>query len=153
MGNPVTGRDGKWSDPATFRLGKLQEAAAAAKFNVDQDKVTLPTLMLDDEIDPTNILEGVITRIHFRIKPTNAVTYTLRLWRAAVDGSTKPYEENKAMLYESAAGLVSDTDYDITELSIPFKLAEAGKLYYSLDWSAATGNVQGFIEVSGETVK
>lgn len=147
------GRKGRWSEQATFKLRQLQEAAAADKFDDDQDKATLPTWYFTDDIDPSNLTEGIITRIHFRLKPANAVTYTLRLWRAAVDGSTAPYEENMEMLYESDSARASDVDYDLTELRIPFKLADAGKLYYSIDWSAASGNVQGFIEVSGETVK
>lgn len=147
------GRSGKWSEQASFKLRKLQEAAGAAKFNVSQTKTTLPTLLLDDDIDPTNLLEGAICRIHYRIKPTNAVTYTLRIWREATDGATKPYEQNLNMLYESAAARASDTDYDVCEIYIPFKLKEAGKMYYSLEWTGATGNVQGFIEVSGVTVR
>lgn len=153
MAVPSVGRGGRWSEQSTFKLRKLQETAAADKFDDSQGKAVLPTWMLDDEIDPTNLQEGRIHRIHFRLNPANAVTYTLRIWRKAVDGATKPYEENMELLYESLTARVKDVDYDLTELDIPFKLYESGKLYYSLEWSAATGNINGFIEVSGETMK
>lgn len=155
VNSPQVGRNGRWSEQATFKLRKIQEAAAAAKFNLHQTKTTLPTLILDDEIDPTNLQEGIITRIHVRIKDAAADTCILRLWRKAVNGAATPYEENMEMLYESIV-LACDTDYDLTELHIPFKLYESGKMYYSLQWTtgvAPAGNVQGFLEVSGETVK
>lgn len=133
----------------TFRLARLQEAAAAAPFSTSQAKNVLPTFLLDTEILPAHIAIGLITRIHYRINPTNAVTYTLRLWRAAVNGAVAPYEENLAMLYESAAARVDDTDYDILDREIPFWLPVPGNIYYSLEWSAAPGNCSGIIEVSG----
>jgi len=103
--------------------------------------------MLDTQKIPDTLKSGIIKRIHFRIKPANAVTYTLRIWSDAKAGD---YESNMNMLYESPSGRLSDEDYDIGELDIPFNLGAEGKIYYSLDWTGATGNVQGFIEVSGE---
>ena len=153
MTAPAVGKNGRWSEQSTFKLRKLQEVAAADKFDDSQGKTTLPTWMLDDEVDPSNLQEGVITRIHFRLNPANAVTYTLRLWRKAVNGGATPYTENLEMLFETVAGLADDSDYDYTELNIPFRLYESGKMYYSIEWSAASGNVAGFIEVSGETMK
>jgi len=152
MSSPAIGRDGKWSEPAIFKLRKIQEAAAAAKFNEHDIKTATPTLKLDDDIDPSNLREGIITRIHIRIKDAAADTCILRLWREA---TAADYASNMDMLYESAV-LACDTDYDFTELAIPFKLAAAGIMFYGLEWTtgvAPAGNVQGFIEVSGETVK
>lgn len=153
--SPNIGRDGKWSEQVTFKLRKIQEAAAAAKFNEHHTEATQPTLILDDDIDPTNILEGFIKRIHVRIKDAAGDTCILRIWREATDGATAPYELQQNKLYESVT-LDNDTEYDFTELDIPFKLKEAGKLYYGLEWTtgaAPAGNVQGYLEISGETVK
>jgi len=155
MSAPTIGRDGKWSEPAVFKLRKIQEAAAAAKFNDHDPEDVQPTLYLDDDIDPSNLREGKITRIHVRIKDAAADTCILRLWREATDGSTVPYELQMNKLYESVV-LNCDQEYDFTELSIPFKLAVAGRIYYGLQWTtgaAPAGNVQGYLEVSGETVK
>lgn len=155
MGAPAFCGDGAWSELATFKLRKLQEAAAAAKFNEHDTEAVQPTLMLDDDKDPDTLKEGIITRIHVRIKDAAADTCILRLWRKNTDGSTKPYELQLDKLYESCV-LACDVAYDFTELEIPFKLAEEGKMYYGLQWTtgaAPAGNVQGYIEVSGETVK
>lgn len=139
---------GRWTKRVAFKYSELQEAAAAAKFNTDQTKTDTPTLKLNDVRVPDTLKSGIIKRIHYRINPANAVTYTLRIWAAAIDND---YESNLNLLYESPSGQVDDEDYDRSELSIPFVLAAEGDMYYSIDWSAASGNVQGFIEVSGET--
>lgn len=141
-------RDGRWTKKYPFVYRQLREAAGAGDFNVDEAKTDTPTLYFTTYRNPDTLKSGMINRIHFRINAANVVTFTLRLWAAAIAAD---YESNMNMLYESAAALVRDTDYDITELDIPFILALEGVMYYSLDWSAASGNVQGFIEVSGET--
>jgi hypothetical protein len=92
---------------------------------------------------------GKINRIHYRLKPTNAVTYVLRIWRAARAGD---YESNSVMLYESPPTQASDVDYDKGELEIPFVLSTPGTMYYSIEWSGAPGNTVGFIDVTGERV-
>lgn len=144
---PSSGEDGEWSKRVPFTFRKLKEVAGAGAFDTSQTKADTPTLYFDDLI-PDTLKSGFINRLHFRIKAANPVTFTLRIWSAAI---ANDYESNMNMLYESMAVRVSDTDYEETELDIPFILADAGKLYYSLEWSGATGNVQGFIEASGET--
>lgn len=138
---------GKWERSGTFKAEKLDEAGAGNYFETSQSKITLPTLTLD--CYPPDLRQGIVSRIHYRLKPTNAVTFTLRLWDIAVDGATKPYEENLAMIYESPALQASDVDYD-REVTIPFRLASKGTLYYSIEWSGASGNTQGFISIQGE---
>lgn len=146
---PKEALGGDWTKHSVFRYYKLQEAAAATPFSTDQDKTTTPTLKLDTATDPNSLQEGILRRVHYRIKSANAVTYTLRLWSAAI---ANDYESNLNMIYESPAAQVSDTDYD-EEVEIPFKLAVKGEIYYSIDWSAASGNAQGFIEATGDVIR
>lgn len=146
MSGKDSSRDGKWRKENVFDFYKLDEDGAANYFEDDQDKVTQPTRLVDTFIADPTMVKGIIKRIHYRFNPTNAVTYVLRLWRAA---PVNPYELNLAMLYESPALQADDTDYDRAELTIPMNLLVPGELYYSIDWSAAPGNTTGFIDVSG----
>jgi hypothetical protein len=155
MGKPALGRGGKWSEPVPFRLYVVQEIAAAAKFNQQHTEATLPSLLVNDDCDPANLTEGVIRRIHFRIKDAAGDSFILRLWRTEVDGSTEPYYLQMNKLFESDAVRLSDIEYDY-EVNLPFKLTAKGALYYGLQWTtgvAPAGNVQGYIEVTGETMK
>jgi hypothetical protein len=135
-----------------FLANQLEEAASGV-FTTSEGKAVLPSRYLSSVVYPTKFRAGFIKRIHFRIKPTNAVTYTLRIWGTAINGAVTPYGENLKLLWESPAARASDVDYDETELDIPFGLGYVGRIYYSLEWSAAAGNCQGFIEVSGELVE
>ncbi len=139
--------DGRWTKIETFEYTRLREAAGVGDFNTDQDKETTPTLTLNTIQDPDTLKKGKVNRIHYRVNPANAITYTLRIWQAAIAAD---YESNINLLYESPAAQADDEDYDRAELNIPFILATEGEIYYSLDLSAASGNVQGFIVVSGE---
>jgi hypothetical protein len=141
-------RDGRWTKKYPFVYRELKEVAAAGQFDTDQAKTDTPTLTFATYRNPDTLKSGMINRIHYRLNFANAVTYQLRLWAAAIAAD---YESNLNMLYEGAAAQADDTDYDITELDIPFILAAEGLMYYSIDWTAACGNIQGFIEVSGET--
>lgn len=152
MAAPTIGLQGNWVDH-TFAFRKIQEAAAAAKFNEHDTEAVQPTLKLDDDVYPNGCQEGIINRIHVRIKDAAADTCILRIWRSNVDGSTKPFELQKDKLYESAV-LNCDEEYDFTELVIPFKLTHGEEMYYGLQWTTAVapaGNVQGYIEVTGVT--
>jgi hypothetical protein len=143
--------DGDWHTHRTFRFSQLDETGASGSFATSQTKTTQPTLYLSSEQKPRKIVSGLIKRVHYRLKPTNAVTYTLRLWEEAVDGSTQPYHENLHMLYESPPLQASDTDYDDRkEVNIPFRLRVPGTLYYSIEWTGAPGVTSGFISVSGD---
>lgn len=142
-----SGREGSWHTETTFKFSELDEDGTGNKFETDQAKTDTPTLLLDETIEPSTIVTaGLIKRIHYRLNPTNAVTYTLRIWAAALADN---YASNLNMLYESPDAQADDEDYDRAELDIPFRLAAAGSLYYSIDWSGAPGNTPGFIEVSG----
>ena len=148
--SPTMGKDGVWSKNVAFRLFRLKEAAAAGDFDVDQDKATTPTLALNTGIVPDTLKIGFIKRIHYRLNFAGAVTFTLRIWQAAIAAD---YESNLNMLYESPPLQADDIDYDEAELDIPFVLANEGIMFYSIDWTGACGNIQGFIEVSGETLE
>lgn len=145
-------RDGKWRQQCIFEFGKLDETGADGAFVVDQDKVTPPTLQVDTYISHPTMKAGLIKRIHYRLNPTNAATYTLRLWQMT---TANPYELNYVMLYESPALQADDTDYDRAELEIPFRLFLPGSLYYSIDWTAAPppGVTSGFISVTGDKIE
>jgi len=141
-------RGGKWKSASIFRNYLLDEAGAGDFFETSQTKTDAPTLLLPST-HPT-MKAGLIHRIHYRLNPTAAVTFTLRLWSGTAAGD---YESNLQMLYESPALQADDTDYDRAELVIPFRCAWPGALYYSIEWTAAPGNTSGFIEVSGEKVE
>jgi hypothetical protein len=139
-------RDGKWKKGSVFVFNKLDEDGALNVFETSQDKITPPTNRLDTFISHPTMKTGVIHRIHYRLNPTNAATYILRLWRAY---PANPYELNLALLYESPAGQADDTDYDEAELIIPVSLAWPGEVPYSIEWTAAPGNTTGFIDATG----
>lgn len=151
MGARLLGLDGQWSQIGIFQYRKLTEASGAdAELTTSYAKTDTPVQYFPAAASkPDNMMNGVIKRIHYRLNFANgAVTYTLRIYQAAIAGD---YESNMNMLWESPAARVDDTDYDVTELDIPFNLALAGRMYYALEWSAASGNIQGFISVEGET--
>jgi hypothetical protein len=144
-----TSRMGKWKKRSIFIFSELDEDGVLNTFEVDQDKVTPPTLLLDLYQTHPTMKTGIIKRIHYRLHPAvGAETYTLRLWRAT---RADPYALNLQMLYESPAAQVEDTDYDRL-VEIPFSLETPGQLYFSLDWTGAPGNTTGFISVEGEKI-
>jgi hypothetical protein len=142
-------RDGKWKKGSIFTYHKLDEAGAADFFETSQVKTDTPTLLVDTYRSHPTMKTGLIHRIHYRLNPTAAVTYILRIWRAALADN---YASNACMLYESAPLRADDIDYDVAELNIPFWLYTPGNLYYSIEWTGAPGNTTGFIEVTGEAV-
>jgi len=140
--------DGEWDKSKTFLyVERLETAAAWAAVTTSYAKTDTPVQVLTANEDCEKLREGIIRRIHVRLNPTNAVTYTLRLWRRANAGDMV---SNADMLWESPSGLVDDTDYDYAELEIPFSLELMGTLYFGVEWSGAAGNTNGFIDVSGE---
>jgi hypothetical protein len=142
-------RDGKWKKGSIFDYYQLDEAGAGDYFETNQIKTDQPTLYINTRRSHPTMRAGIINRIHYRLNPTNAVTYILRLWW----GSVAPdYASNIRLLYESPALQADDTDYDRADLEIPFILCEPGLLYYSIEWTGAPGNTTGFIDVSGEKI-
>ena len=144
-------RTGRWHEQTVVWMGSLDEAGASAYFNTSQGKTDTPTKQFATFKYPSTLHQGLINRIHYRLNPDNAVTYTLRLWQTATAAN---YASNRDMLYESPSGQVDDTDYDRAELNVPFILEGPGIMYYSIEYSAAQGScVAGFIYVSGEVLK
>lgn len=144
--------DGQWTKRVSFRMLELQEAAAAhTGFTTSKAEADTPAYTLTTK-DPDTLKQGIIKRIHIRLNWANAVTLeAVRLYRGAKAGD---YESDSNKLFDSIAyypaGLTDDDEYDF-EVEIPFKLIEEGKIYYGCQWSAASGNIQGYIEVTGET--
>lgn len=141
-------RDGKWKSESIFMYWILDEAGADGTLVTSQTKTDMPTLYLNRLSHPT-MKSGIALRIHYRLNPTNAVTYTLRLWRAATADN---YQSNVNMLYESPALQADDTDYD-REVEIPFWLWVPGVMFYSIEWTGAPGVTPGFIDVEGLKVE
>lgn len=131
-----------------FVYRKFQETAGAwADVTTSKTETDQPTAMLDTSKNPDTLRKGKINRVHYRLNFANAETYTLRLWAASKTGD---YESIMSKLWESAAAQADDIEYDNAELDIPFVLDEVGKIFFSVEWTGAAGNIQGFIEVSGE---
>jgi len=145
-------REGRPQKKETFVYALVDEDGSGDRFETVQSKTDTPTLYLgvDSEAHriPSTLKSGHINRIHYRLNPTNAVTFTLRLWEAAYDAD---YHSNAHLLWESDPLQADDTDYDKQELDIRFILITTGKMYYSIEWTGATGNTTGFIYVSGES--
>lgn len=144
----ISGKKGGWDKKTYCGFAYINPVASAdANLSTSQSKTDEVTLYFND-VRPAWTFNGRIKRIHFRLDPTNAVTYTLRIWSGS---NTNDYQANLMLLWESPAARAGATDYDECELDIPFICAIQGRLYYSIEWSGATGNIAGFIHVSGET--
>jgi len=141
-------RGGRWRKQGTFIFRALDEDGSGNIFNTSQIKTDAPTLYLQTLRFPGKLYTGEINRIHYRLNPTNAATYILRIWSGTV--AAAPYALNMRLIYESPALQADDTDYDRAELTIPFVLSIRDQLFYSIEWTAAPGNTPGFIEVGGE---
>ena len=143
-------RDGTWVKKSVFICEKLDEDGSGTDFETSKSKTDTPTLWLNTYYHPLSLTSGLIKRIHYRLNPTNAETYTLRIWSTAVAAD---YESNMNMLYESPSAQADDEDYDRCELDIPLKLVYPAKIWFSLEWTGAPGTTSGFIVVSGEVVE
>lgn len=141
---------GQWTKLYPFLVYWLKEVAGTdADITTSKSVTDQPTAYFGN-VDPDTIKSGIIKRIHFRINNANAVTFILRLWQASI---ANDYESEMNLLWSSTdiiAQCVDDDEYDVNGLDIPFKLTDRGKMYFSLEWSAASGNVQGYMQVSGD---
>ena len=142
-------RDGKWIKQTLLRYYKLDEDGSGGDFETSYAKTDTPAKYLDSDMWPSEVRSGIIRRIHYRLNPTNAVTYTLRLYRGAKDDD---YASNLHMIYESPSAQADDQDYDRCELYISVAMLTAGRIYYAIEWSGAPSTTCGFIEVSGESI-
>ena len=145
----ITARDGKWEKRSIFRMYIRDEDGTGTYFETDQAKTDTPTLYFNAK-KPSLVKSGKVNRIHHRLNPTNAVTYTLRLWWGAY---ASDYQSNMVMIWESDALRADDTDYDERGFKIPFELIIPGRMYYSIDWTGAPATTTGFIMVTGEVVE
>lgn len=132
-----------------FRFIRYSEDGAVDTFQTSTALVDTPVLQLNTFRVPADIKSGKINRIHYRLNPTNAATFTLRIW---CNADAANYMSNYQMLYASPALQVDDTDYIEEDLDIPFNLTIVGIMYMGIEWTAAPGVTPGFVEVSGEKV-
>lgn len=137
-----------------FILRKLDEDGSGGDFETSYAKTETPVKSLDTTKYPPTLIEGIIKRVHYRLNPTNAVTYTLRLYAGA---QADNYASNLRLLYESPALQADDVDYDDglpnNPNGIPFRLATQGKIYFAIEWTGAPGTTSGFIQVEGVVLK
>jgi len=135
-----------------FTYSVLDEDGALNIFETSQIKTVLPTFMFNQVVDPADLKEGILTKIKVRLNPTNAVTYTLRLWSAAINGAVTPYLQELACIYEMDFVGADDIAYTIV-LNRPFSLLVPAQIWYSIEWSAAPGNTPGTISLQGDAVR
>ena len=149
--------DGDWTNtPKTFSFHAHQEAAGAwATITTSKDADTTPTYALPPIDGADKLVEGILKRLHFQFNWANAVTLDkVRIYRHAFAAGF-PYAIRQFKIYETPDGVnhADDTEYDYTELDVPFKLRTPETLPISFQWSGAPGNIQGFIDISGERLK
>jgi len=143
---------GEFDKSKTFTYYLLQEAAGAnAALTTSYAETDTPVQVLLAIDDCEKLKEGKITRVKLRLAPANAVTYAVRIWRAASAGN---YQSDSDLLYYSGdnlpAALADDVAYDDKDLNIDFSLEVTGTIYVGVEWSGASGNIQGYIVVTGE---
>jgi hypothetical protein len=135
-----------------FMYAKLDEDGAADFFETSQAKTVLPTLQIDTMRYPEDLKEGMLQIIRIRMNPTNAVTYRARFWAAAINGAVTPYLQESVLIYEMDFDGADDIAYTIV-LNRPFRLNEAGVIWYSIEWTGAPGNTMGLIHLKGEVFR
>lgn len=142
--NKRSGRGGKWRQGTIFRARVLDVDGTLNLFETDQVETDTPTQQFTT-VDPANLQQGIILRIHYLLNPTAAETYRLNLYENAyADNMT-----NRLRRFYRSDDLRADLlHYDI-EVEIPIKLEYAGRLYYQTEWTGAPGNTLGFCEISG----
>ena len=144
--------DGDWANtPKTFVFYEHQEAAGAlADWTTSKDTDAQATYAIPVEDGADKLVEGILKRVHFHLAWANAVTLDkIRIYRQT---HADPYAQRVFKIWESPDGVshVSGTEYDYTELDVPFSLKTPETIYATFEWSGACGNIQGFISVEGE---
>jgi len=130
-----------------FRATKEDFDGTGNYFETSQAYTDTPTLYMTAR--PDTLIQGILKRVHWRLNPSNAVTYQLYLFSDAVADN---YGSEMAKIFDSTDVVAlgaDDTEYD-AEVTTPFKLASPGKIYYLITWSGAPGDTLGYIEASGE---
>ena len=144
--------DGEFDKSKTFMMIALQETAGAwATVTTSYAATDTPVQTLTANEDCENLREGVIRQVKIRLNFANAVTFKVRIWRRASAGD---YQSDSDLLWTSEDNLLADLADDVTyidtDLHVAFSLEEAGKMYFGVEWSGAPGNIQGYIQVTGE---
>ena len=144
--------DGDWANtPKTFTFYSGQEAAAAwTNVTTSKDTDAQATFAIPVEDGAQKLVEGILKRVHFHLAWANAVTLDkVRIYRHT---HADPYSQRVFKIWESPDGVshVSDTEYDYTELDVPFSLVTPETIYATFEWSGAAGNAQGFFSIEGE---
>lgn len=132
-----------------FHIQEYNESGAHATFETDLTKTDTPTQYISAlSLFGKNFREGLIHHLRYRLNPTNAVTYTYLIFQTNAAGN---YESNANIRYESAAARADDTDYELVNQTIPFKLTAQGfaAFYIATDWSGAAGNTTGCLTIAG----
>ena len=119
-------------------------------FSSDQPLGTKPTLYLT--LTPARVKNFMLENVRFYMNPTNNVTYELYL----LEGSyANIVESSSSVVFDSLGGKTKGSRYISirgNQLPIEVNLAEAGRLYYLIDWSADPGVTPGYIVVRGRVL-
>lgn len=146
---PEMALSGNWSPANVFHYELLDADGTGNSFETDQDVDTTPSVKIDTIRDPDNLKKGLLLNVFYCMNPTNAVTYTLRIWRGAIADNMTSYSN---LIYESPAAQADTTIYH-REIRVPFTLDVEGDIYVSLDWTGAPDNTPGFLILTGEIPK
>ena len=147
----------------TFKVFKawMTFEATSAALSTDSDWDDRPTRSVGPGHDatvtgygltsPSHIRRGVINQVSFRLNPANAVTYRLTLFDD-ITGADQTYQLRARKIFDStelvAAG-ADDIEYNASDLQRPFALEDVGDFFYNIDWSAASGDVTGYVIIRG----
>jgi len=136
--------------PKTFTFYGHQETAGVwVNVTTDSDTDAQATYALPPKDGADGLIAGILNRVHFQFNWANAVTLdAVRVFRHT---SPSNYANRVFKIYETPAGVnhADDTEYDYTELEIPFRLVTTEKIYVNFDWSGAPGNIGGFVSLDG----
>ena len=134
--------------------GKYIAQSADAKLATDIAIGAMPITWLDlkpiDSEENKIVKNFRLTSVKYYLVSTNAVTYELSLYEEAVVGT---YDARAACVFESGSGKAASILYHTigaNMLPVDVHLAELGKLYFGINWSAAPGDTTGFIQIRGE---
>ncbi len=93
---------------------------------------------------------GVINRIGIYLNPANAVTCDVEINRTATGRDYDVLFKSWDNECTDVADLAKGVEYWWTGLNIPFRLPQLyTRFYFLTDWSAAPGEVEGWIVLSG----
>ena len=143
-------RNGAPKQENIFVYAIFQETAGANADLTTSIAITdTPTYKLNTITKPVTMKKGIIKQIRLRLNWANAVNLlSVRIYDGAFAGN---YECEMHKLFDSdefIAALVDDTEY-VWDVEIPFILEDNGSIYFAPEWSAACGNIQGYIIARG----